>query len=295
MIDLAVKKKGGDVIEPPAKPKENLKQRAYLNGLTSIIDFAAVQITGLLVSPVIVKGLGSSLYGVWKIIGQLTGYATLADSRATQVLKWTVAKKKDIASEEELRSDVTSALFVTAFILPLILIAGAVIAWYAPYITRVDIAYYSLVRITCGLLLFSLAIAKVFDLFEAVLRGMNLGFKRMGLRSGIIIGGGALKVFVITQGYGLIGLSIVQIFITIVTGFSFYFIVKKSVGWFGFGKTNFKRIVYFGKLSGWNMANTATDTILTSSDKVLLGLAAGPVVVSSYALSTFLPLAIQGL
>lgn len=295
MIDLAVKKKEENVIEQPAKPKENLKQRAYLNGLTSIIDFAAVQITGLLVSPVIVKGLGSSLYGAWKIIGQLTGYATLADSRATQVLKWTVAKKKEIASEEELRSDVTSALFVTAFILPLILIAGAVISWYAPYITRVDIAYFSLIRITCGLLIFSLAIAKVFDLFEAVLRGMNLGFKRMGLRSGIIVGGGALKVFVITQGYGLIGLSIVQIFITIVTGLSFYFIVKKSVGWFGFGKTNFKRVLYFSKLSGWNMANTATDTILTSSDKVLLGFAAGPVVVSSYALSTFLPLAIQGL
>src|SRR5688572_10162766 len=101
MIDLAVKKNEEDVIEQPAKPKENLKQRAYLNGLTSIIDFAAIQITGLLVSPVIVNGLGSSLYGALKIIGQLTGYATLADARATQVLKWTVARKKDIASEEE--------------------------------------------------------------------------------------------------------------------------------------------------------------------------------------------------
>src|SRR5688500_6037763 len=161
MIELAVEKKGEDIISRPAKAQENLKQRAYLNGLTSIIDFAAVQITGLLVSPVIVKGLGSSLYGAWKIIGQLTGYATLADARATQVLKWTVARKKDIASEEELRSDVTSALFVTAFILPLILIAGAVITWYAPYITGVDIVYYSLVRITCALLLFSLVIAKV--------------------------------------------------------------------------------------------------------------------------------------
>lgn len=296
MIDLAVtEKKAEELIEQTAKPKENLKQRAYLNGLTSIIDFAAVQITGLLVSPVLVHTLGGALYGAWKMIGQLTGYATLADSRATQVLKWTVARKKDIASEEELRSDVTSAFFVTLFILPLILIAGAVITWYAPYITGIDVSHYSIIRITCALLLFSLVIAKVFDLFEAVLRGMNLGFKRMGMRSGIIIGGGALKVFVITQGHGLIGLAIVQIFITIVTGLTFYFIVKKTVGWFGFGKTDFKKVWYFSKLSGWNMANTATDTILTSSDKVLLGFVAGPMLVSSYALSTFLPLAIQGL
>ena len=43
------------------------------------------------------------------------------------------------------------------------------------------------------------------------------------------------------------------------------------------------------------MANTTTDTILSSSDKVLLGFVAGPTIVSSYALSTFLPLAMQGL
>ena len=286
MIDLVVEKTREVQAEPPPRQKENLRQRAYLNGLTSVIDFAAVQLTGLLVSPVIVKGLGSSFYGAWKIIGQLTGYATLADSRATQVLKWTVARKKDIASEEELRSDVTSALFVTAFILPIILIAGSVLSWYAPYITGVETIHYSLIRITCSLLLFSLIISKVFDLFEAVLRGMNLGFKRMGLRSGIIVVGGALKVFVITQSHGLIGLAVVQIFISLVTGLSYYFIVRKSVSWFGFGKTNFQKVLSFCRLSGWNMANTATDTVLTSSDKVLLGFIAGPVLVSSYALSS---------
>ncbi|RZK45572.1 MAG: polysaccharide biosynthesis protein, partial [Pedobacter sp.] len=296
MMDIGVvenKAEGG--LKHAAKPKENLKQRAYLNGLTSIIDFASVQITGLLVSPVIVNGLGSAMYGAWKIVGQLTGYATLADSRASQVLKWTVAHKKDVASEEELRNDVSSAFYVTLLLMPLVLIGGSIIAWYSPYIAKIDSAYYSLIRITCAILLLSLVIAKLFDLFEAVLRGMNLGYKRMGLRSGIIVGGGILKVLVITQGYGLIGLALVQVVITLVTGLIFYRIVRKSIGWFGFGKTNFQRIRYFSKLSGWNMANTVTDTILTSSDKVLLGFALGPVVVSTYALTTFLPLAIQGL
>jgi O-antigen/teichoic acid export membrane protein len=140
-----------------------------------------------------------------------------------------------------------------------------------------------------------MAISKVFDIFEAVLRGMNLGYKRMGFRAVIIICGGALKILVITQGFGLIGLSIVQILVALVTGLTFYFIVKRSVGWFGFGKTNFKKVAYFTKLSGWNMANTASDTLLTESDKVLLGFVATPVLVSSYALTMFLPLAIQGL
>jgi O-antigen/teichoic acid export membrane protein len=279
---------------PKGKKKESLKQRGFLNALTSMIDYAGAQLTGLVVSPFIVGGLGNSMYGIWQMLSQMTGYAKMADSRATQVLKWTVAKKQDTASIDELRSDVTSALVVTLFILPIILIAGGIISWYAPYITKADPAYHNIIRITCSLLILSLSISRFFELFEAVLRGMNLGYKRMGFRAGIVVVGGALKILAITQGFGLIGLSIVHILITLMTGLTFYFIVKKSVGWFGFGKTNFKKVVSFSKLSGWYMANTASDTLLTNSDKVLLGFVASPVLVSYYALTTFLPLAVQG-
>src|SRR5215211_6016476 len=117
-----------------------------------MIDYAGAQITGMIVSPFIVSGLGSSMYGIWQILTQMTGYAKMADARATQVLKWTVAKKQDTASDEELRSDVTSAFLVTLMILPLVMMAGSLISWYAPYITHTDPAYYNLVRITCALL-----------------------------------------------------------------------------------------------------------------------------------------------
>lgn len=278
-----------------AKTKENLKQRAYLNSLTSLIDFAGAQITGMIVSRFLISGLGGSLYGIWQMLGQMTGYAKMADTRATQVLKWTVATKKDIASEEELRSDVTSALLVTAFILPLVLIAGSIISWYAPIITKAEAAYYNLIRITCSLLILSLVINKIFDLYESVLRGMNLAFKRMGFRAVIVVLGGVFKIIALKQGYGLIGLSIVHVLISFITGFTFYLIVKKNVDWFGFGKTNMKKVLGFSKLSGWYMANTATDTLLTNSDKVLLGFITSPMLVSYYSLTMFVPLAIQGL
>ena len=41
---------------------ENLKQRAYLNSLTSIIDFAAGQITGFIINPFIVGPVGMQPY-----------------------------------------------------------------------------------------------------------------------------------------------------------------------------------------------------------------------------------------
>src|SRR5690606_20243125 len=136
-----------------------------------------------------------------------------------------------------------------------------------------------LIRIVCALLMFAMVIHKLFDIFEAVLRGMNLGYKRMGIRAGIIAFGGILKVFVITEGYGLAGLSVVEIFLALVTGLTFYYIVESNVDWFGFGKTSRSTTLSYGKLSGWFMAFSGTTILLLNSDKVLLGFFAGPLYV----------------
>lgn len=289
-------KKGPKVKKPKEnQPKENLEQKGYLNSITSIIDFGGAQIVGFFVSPFIVSGLGSSLYGIWQMLGQMTGFANMADTRASQVLKWSVAKNRDIATPEELQGEVTSALLITAFILPLVLVIGAVVVWYAPVITRADETYYELIRIVCAILMFSLVIHKVFDIFEAVLRGMNLGYKRMGIRVGIIAFGGLLKILVITQGYGLIGLSLVEIVLALITGITFYYIVKKNVSWFGFGKTTRSKTITYGKLSGWFMAFSGARIFLLNSDKIVLGYLIGPIFVTQYTITMFTTMAVQGL
>ena len=224
----------------------------------------------------------------------MTSYAGMADTRATQVLKWSIANKRDVANDEELKSDVTTALVVTGLILPLVLIVGGIIVWYAPYITKADREYFDIIRIACSFLVLSLVIGKVFNLFESVLRGMNLGFKRMGLRAGIVAFSGGLKVLAITQGYGLVGLSAIEILTAFITGATFYYIVKKNIGWFGFGATNISKIVSYGKLSGWFMAFTGSKMFLLHSDKILLGYLVGPVFVTQYTITMFTSHALQG-
>jgi O-antigen/teichoic acid export membrane protein len=145
--------------------KENLKQRAYLNTVSSMMDYAANRLTGLFVNPFIIAGLGTSLFGIWQMLGQFTGYVNIADTRSSQVLKWTVAQKKDVATGEELRSDAGAAFVVMLFVMPVVLIAGSIIAWYAPYNTHAEKAHYGLIRIACSLLIFSVLVFKFFELF----------------------------------------------------------------------------------------------------------------------------------
>ncbi|OQP57738.1 hypothetical protein A3860_08910 [Niastella vici] len=275
--------------------KENLKQRAYLNTVSSILDYTANRLAGLFVNPFMITGLGTSLFGIWQMLGQFTNYATIVDTRSSQVLKWTVAQKKDVATAEELKREAGAAFVVMLLVMPVILIAGTVITWYAPYITHAAKAHYSLIRITCSLLIFSVLVFKIFEMFEAILRGMNLTFKRMGLRAAIVIAGGGLKVLALKLGYGLTGLALVQLLDTLVIGISFYVVVKRNVEWFGFSKPNRSDIFRFGKLSAWYLADAGANMLNTNSDKVLLGVIAGPVTVAYYTLTKFIPAALQGI
>jgi len=64
--------------------------------------------------------------------------------------------------------------------LPVVVAAGAALVWLAPTITKVAPALVPVVRLTCALLTASLLFGNLASLPESVLRGMNLGYKRMG-------------------------------------------------------------------------------------------------------------------
>ena len=60
----------------PAKPKGTLTRRASLNAAASLLDYFAKAGVGLVVTPILVSGLGRSLFGIWEMLSQLTGEAS---------------------------------------------------------------------------------------------------------------------------------------------------------------------------------------------------------------------------
>src|SRR5690625_5217558 len=276
------------------KPRENLKQRAYLNSVTSVLDYGARIITNFIVTPFLVNGLGSTLFGVWKVLGQFTSYTNLADIKVTQVLKWAIDKDRDSKDDEELREYVTATFLLVMMILPVILIAGALITWFSPVITGIGAEYVELVRITTAVLVMALVVNKVFDVFESILRGMNLGFKRMGFRATLFVVGGGLQIAVVLLGYGLIGLAIVQILVNFAIGITIYIIVKRHIPWFGWGKVNVKKSLSFFKTSGWFMGWSAIKMAIVNRAKVLLGYLAGPAILTQYVITEYLVKAANG-
>lgn len=278
------------------KPKkENLKQRAYLNSVTSILDYGARVVTTFVVTPFLVSGLGSTLFGVWKTLGQFASYTSMADIKVTEVLKWAVAKDRHSVSDEELRRYLTTTFVLVMLLIPVLLMAGAVLVWLSPAITGVEKEYESIVKTTTALLILSLIINKVFGVFESILRGMNIGFKRMGFRATIFLIGGGLQILIIFLGYGLIALAGIQILVTLTIGITVYVIVKKHVTWFGFGKFEMEKSISFLKTSGWYMGWASTKMVISHSDKILLSFMAGATAVTKYVITYYLIKSIRGI
>ena len=211
------------------------------------------------------------MFGVWQVLNQFTNYTSLANIRVSEVLKWTVAKDRKVCNDDDLRESLTSSLILIALIIPIFVLMGGILTYYAPRITQVSNEYVSLVRITASILVLNIIVKSVFSLFESVLRGMNIGYKSMGVRAFIIMFGGGLKVVSLKLGMGMVGLAGVQVLMAIIIGLTIFVIVKRNVAWFGYGKFNLGKTKKFISVSGWFMAWMGVKTLLVGSDKVLLG------------------------
>ena len=167
-------------VDAPELPRnetrvKGLTHKAYLNAFASLLDAAVKGGVLAVVTPMVVHGLGSSMYGVWQILGRLITYMHAADGRPTQALKWVIANRQSVDEDEAKRRHVGSAMGVWFLFLPLLVAISSAIVWVSPYMTKVGPEMYTTVRITCALLVANFLLIQLVSLPESVLRGMNLG------------------------------------------------------------------------------------------------------------------------
>ena len=98
-VDLNVVSETPEVSRKESRVR-GLTHKAYLNALASLLDAAVKGGVLAVVTPLVVNGLGSSLFGVWQILGRLITYMHAADGRPTQALKWVIAKGQAVDDDE---------------------------------------------------------------------------------------------------------------------------------------------------------------------------------------------------
>ena len=293
-LDAQAESNAGTLALRPGHTKE-LTHRAFLNAGASLLDYLARVVVGLLITPVLVAGLGRSLFGVWEMLGRLIGYMSVTDGRPTEALRLVIANQQAIDDPAHKRRCVGSAFAIWLLFLPAFAVAGAILIWLSPLLTKVPPEWHSSVRLTAALLVISFLLANLAALPESVLRGMNLGYRRMGLQAGLNVVGAVLTAAAIYTSLGLIGIAGAQVLLSGITGLLFWLVVKKYVRWFGIAKPSRTEIRSLLKVSVWNSAGNLIAKLHLASDVIILGAVASSSLVTTYVLTGYAALAVVGI
>lgn len=273
---------------------KTLTKKASLNAVASILDYGARWFITFILNPLLVSGLGDFGYGTWQVLGRLIGYISPAGGRPTQALKWTIANHQASTDYEEKRQQVGSAVTVWLLFLPLLSLLGALLTWFIPVWLEAPLDFYPGIRWAAALLVANLIFTNLAEIPQSVLRGENLGYKRMGLTTLFVLLGGGLMALAMFYKTGLIGLAFVQLVTTALNGVLFFIIVRSYVKWFGIAKPMFSAVRKFLGLSWWFLAWTLILQLLKAGDVVVLGIFDSAELVTNYSLTRYIPETIIG-
>lgn len=267
----------------------SLTKKASLNALASGLEYAARLLVGFFVTPVLVAGLGDYYYGVNQVLSRLMGYLQPASGRPTQALKMKLANQQMVAVDEEKRKFVGSTLVILGYFLPLTIIAGSIITWFAPIWFKATPESYTTIRIASGVLVLDMILFNLSNVPRSALEGENLGYKRMGISALLVLVAGGLIWLAVILKTGLIGVTVAAIISTIISGIFYLLVARNYAPWFGISWASREDNREFLALSIWFMLWNLINTLMTASDVVVLGLFHSVQSVTNYTLTKYAP------
>lgn len=265
----------------------NRTQKASLNALASSLEYAAQIAVGFVVTPLILAGLGSHLFGLWQILSRLAGYVKAASGQPASALKWTIASQQASTDYDDKRRSVGKAIVVWLLFLPLLALLGGVLAWYAPALLRAPAELSWVLRVTGALLVANLIVTALTGVPRSVLHGENLGYKRMSFSAALVILGGVLALVAMHFNTGLIGLAVGLLVTALLSGAIFLKVARSSLPWFGVIVPPFAEIRGYLRLSGWFLAWRLVSEVMRSGDIVELGILTSAEMVTTYTLTRY--------
>ena len=273
---------------------DTLSRKASLNMFAALVDYAARVLVALAVSPVLVSRLGDVAFGIYQVLTRLINYATPAGGRPSQALKWTIARHQHSTAFDEKRLQVGCALAVWILFLPLLATAGGILAWFAPVIVGAPDSLYLTIRVTAGVLVADLILTNLVTIPQSVVQGENLGYKRLGLSTAVVVIGGGLAAAAVLLGWGLIGVAAAAAATTTLSGLVFLWVSRRNVSWFGVARPPWRAVRVFLNLSGWFLLWNLIAQIMRGGDIVVLGIVGSAELVTVYVLARYVPEAIFG-
>ncbi len=257
-----------------------------LLSLSSFIDITLKVIAAIFVTRLITEKLGPNLYGVWTMMLQILGYIALANLNTSSTLKIRLAaiNHHDDNYQKQLLFSASRKLFhytllLTFFVsLFTICFSGKIFTDNTASISEINIVF------VFGVL--ALIVDQYGSLYGNALRGSNLDYKGVGIRSLAFIISNVFIIVFLYFGLGIMGLAISSIIGSIITALSWRKLTKRILVWYKIVKVNADFFYVYFKQSMLTLAYSLGNVVLVNSDAILIGIVMGNEYAGFYFIST---------
>lgn len=269
--------------------KRSISDSARKNALAYYIFFSINAIASFVASPFLLGYLGAHGFGLWKAAQKILDFASIADGRSTQALKWIIANHESKVDYDYKRRMVGAALRVWMFFFPFLLLITSLIVFYLPDLIKgssaTDGSALLLVGVVLGL---NIVLAPLVGVPDAVLIGVNQGYKST-LSQGLwlVLGTGAM-VLAAYLGFGIVGVAIAFSGFALLNGVSVLLLAVRGVSWFGVNAPRRNEIKSFLNFSGWVLLWMVVERGLLSLEVILVGAYLGSETVTGYSFTSYL-------
>ncbi|MEC7756000.1 MAG: oligosaccharide flippase family protein [Bacteroidota bacterium] len=216
------------------------------------------------------------------------GFGAIADGRATQALKWIIARKESDGDVKEKQKALGSAILIWFYFLPItLLVVGGLVLALPTLINEVDLVYRNSILKIGVILGVNILVSPLLSIPDSLLIGTNRGYKSTLIQAMGHVLLNLCFLVVAYFGYGLIGMAVSTVGITLLNGIVVWIICKKSISWLGVSKPNKEETRQFFNFSLWVLIWTFIERFILASEIVLIGYFISPEMVTNYSFMSY--------
>ena len=169
------------------------------------------------ISPFIVHTLGNTGYGIWVLVGSLTGYLGILDLGMRPAIVKFVSRFKAIGDDLMINKIVNTMLLAFSTIAVLVVLASIVVSYYAPKIVAVPVEYQSQFRLIIIIMGLNIAASFPFGVFNAVLNALQRFDLNNIIEISVFLARSAFIVLFLKLGGGLVSLGIIILMASLIS------------------------------------------------------------------------------
>src|SRR2546421_402512 len=186
------------------------------NAIANWTLFAFIALVSFFLSPVVVRYLGATGYGVWSLLVGLVGYLGLLDFGIRNAVNRYIAHHRAANAHEESSSIVSAAIRLYALLSMLAILLSGVFAYFAPIVFNIPESLVTDSRIIVVLGGLSLAISLIGGVFGGVVTGLERFDINCYLEMFVTAFRSIAIVLALREGYGLVSLAWIHLAASIV-------------------------------------------------------------------------------